>query len=118
MRPQRTVAWANSLFMLVGALVCVYPNRTFGSDGQACSEIEKVEFKNQVVVAKVKAATITGDDTSSVVTFRFRKGVFNEGEVVDGKFVLDFRSTIESDMVLHPAPEIAIRFLEIFQNHI
>ena len=117
MRPQRTVARMNSVFMLVGALVCAHPKRMFGSDVQACSDIEKVDFKNHVVVAKVRDTTITGDDASAI-TFRFRKGIFDEGDVVDGKFILDFRSTIESDIVLHPAPQIAIRFLEIFQNHI
>src|SRR5260370_41098868 len=108
MRPQRTVTWMNSVFMLVGALVCVYPNRALGSDGQACSDIEKVDFKNHVVIAKVKDATITGDDTSLAITFRFRKGIFDEGDVVDSKFILDFRSTIESERVLHPAHQIGI----------
>ena len=89
------------MFMLVGALVCVYPNRMLGSDGQACSDIEKVDFKNHVVVAKVKDATMTGDDTSFAITFWFRKGVFDEGDVVDRKPVLDFRSTIESDIIGH-----------------
>lgn len=77
-----------------------------GAGSQACTGIEAVDFKNHVMVAK------------QGWTFAFHNGIFDDGEMDEGKFVLDTRSEIVRDVVVHPVPSLAVRFVEVFQNHL
>jgi hypothetical protein len=80
-------------------------SKPVATDGQACTDIETVDFKNRVIVTK--------DDV-----FKFHNGVFDDGEMVEGKFLVDWRSEIVKDTVVHPVSSVSIRFVEVFQNHL
>jgi len=77
---------------------------------ESCLDIERLNFNNRLIVFP------ESPHTSHI--FRFHSGVFDTGDIVDSRFVVDVHSMIERDVVLHPASNTTVRFIQIFETHV
>jgi hypothetical protein len=73
-----------------------------------CSDIRSIDFGNRAIVSHIRGAEGRLD---------FHDGKLATGVSDDGEFHVDMEYVIEGDSLMHPAPGVTVRFIEISQMH-